>query len=170
MADRLYFFSGSKDVPPGAGANEAVADPARYLALGQVPRWRQQLSNFWVAELQLDGHSYRTVEHCFQAAKIALADPAAALAFTVESGTALGTGDGLAARSARKRVVLDAAQLAVWSARSDGVMERAMHAKFTQHPALGQVLKLTLDAELWHGAGRTRPVRMAMLERVRAGL
>ena len=168
MADRLFFFSGSKDLPPGEGANEALEDPARYLGLGQVARWRQVLSNFWVAPFTLDGRTYRTVEHAFQAAKIALADPAKALEFTVESGTPLGLGDGLAARQARKCVVLGAPQVAQWRGQSDAAMQRAMQAKFTQHAALGRVLQLTLGAELWHGAGRTRPVRMHMLEAVRA--
>jgi hypothetical protein len=34
--DRLYFFSGSADLPPGQGVHEQVAGPARYTALAGV--------------------------------------------------------------------------------------------------------------------------------------
>jgi hypothetical protein len=70
-ADRLYFYSGSADVPPGQGVHERVADPARYAALAGVRHWRRMLSNFWPAEFALGQCTYRTVEHAFQAAKIA---------------------------------------------------------------------------------------------------
>ena len=90
--DRLYFYSGSADRPPGEGAHERVSDPARYTALSRIPPWRRQLSNFWVADFSLDGRTYRTVEHAFQVAKIVLVDPALVATFTLESGTELARG------------------------------------------------------------------------------
>jgi ribA/ribD-fused uncharacterized protein len=167
-ADRLYFYSGSADRPPGAGVHEAVADPGAYAALAGTANWRRLLSNFWVADFVVDGLTYRTVEHRFQAAKIALADPALARRFALESGSLLSQGDGAAARGQRKLVVLSAAQLARWDREKRGVMGAAMAAKFRQHPALGRVLLDTGRAELWHGTGRGQaPQRILELETVR---
>lgn len=170
-ADRLYFYSGSADRPPGAGVNEQVADPAAYAALAAVPRWRKMLSNFWVADFRLDGRTWRTVEHRFQAAKIALVDEALAAQFALESGSALSQGDGAAARAQRKAAWLSGPALAAWEAQKHGVMRAAMAAKFEQNADLAAVLLATGEAELWHGMGRGQPPqRVFDLEAVRAGL
>jgi predicted NAD-dependent protein-ADP-ribosyltransferase YbiA (DUF1768 family) len=169
ITDRLFFHSASADRPPGAGRHESVADPADYAVLARVPNWRKMLSNFWVAELAYDGLTYRTVEHCFQAAKIALADPTLARQFALESGSALSRGNGVAARKHRKLVVLDPQQLARWDSEKHGVMQSAMRAKFSRHPALMSVLQATGDAQLWHGTGRgAAPQRIFDLEAIRA--
>jgi ribA/ribD-fused uncharacterized protein len=169
--DHLFFHSGSADRPPGQGANERVANPADYAELAQVPDWRKRLSNFWVADFTLDGLTYRTVEHAFQAAKIALVDAGKARSFTLESGSELARGGGLEARKQRKMVLLTPAQLAAWDAQKHRLMGAAMRAKFTQHPDLGRVLMATGEAELWHGTGRGQaPTRILDLEAVRADL
>ncbi len=169
--DRLYFYSGSADRPPGQGVHEYVSDPARYAALARIADWRKQLSNFWVADFTLGGSTYRTVEHAFQAAKIALVDPVLARTFALESGTALSRGDGLAARKQRKAAMLTPAQLAHWDAQKHAVMRDAMAAKFAQHPELQATLRATSEAELWHGTGRGQPpTRIHDLEQVRAAL
>lgn len=64
--DRLYFFSRSADRLPGSGANERVTDPQQYTELEAVPNWRQMLSNFWVAPIQVGGQRWNSVEHLFQ--------------------------------------------------------------------------------------------------------
>ena len=70
VGDRLYFFPGSTDLPPGQGStNGSPARPATVLA--DVWHWRSMLSNFWPADFTLGERNYRTVEHAFQAAKIA---------------------------------------------------------------------------------------------------
>ncbi|GAB1639826.1 N-glycosidase YbiA [Krasilnikovia sp. MM14-A1259] len=164
----MYFFSGSADPPPGQGVHEQVADPARYAALAGVQHWRRMLSNFWPADITLGERTYRTVEHAFQAAKIALVDPELAKGFAVESGTDLARGDGATARRNRKLVLLDAAQLRQWDERKHAVMRDAMHAKFSRHEELRVVLLATLPAHLWHGTGRGQPpVRIFDLESIR---
>ena len=170
-SDTLCFYSKSADKPaPGRGAGEQVAHPAAYGALAARQGWRRVLSNFHEGEFVFEGRRYRTIEHAFQAAKIRLADPAAAEAFTVESGTALGLGDGQAARKQRKVVRLTAEQLQTWDAGSAGVMERLQAAKFSQCAPAAAVLLETLGAQLWHLVPRGRPVRFEGLERVRAQL
>jgi ribA/ribD-fused uncharacterized protein len=168
VGDRLYFFSGSADLPPGQGVHERVADASRYAVLAGVRHWRRMLSNFWVADFTLGGCTYRTVEHAFQAAKIAMVDPGLAERFVLDSGTELACGDGVAARKQRKLVLLDEAQLRRWDERKHVVMREAMQAKFSQHEPLRQVLLATLPAELWHGTGRGQPpTRIHDLETIR---
>lgn len=166
--DRLYFYSGSADLPPGQGVNEWAGDPSQYAALAGVRHWRRMLSNFWPADFTLDGRTYRSVEHAFQAAKIALVDPALAERFALESGTEMARADGAAARKHRKLVLLDAVQLTRWDEDKHAVMRAAMRAKFSQHEPLRRVLLATAPAELWHGTGRGQPpTRIHDLEAVR---
>ena len=168
VEDRLYFFSGSADLPVGQGVHEQVADAARYSELACVPHWRRMLSNFWPADFTLGQHTYRTVEHAFQAAKIALVDPMLAERFALDSGTELAHGDGVAARKHRKLVLLDQAQLRRWDEDKHAVMREAMLAKFGQHEPLRAVLLATLSAQLWHGTGRGQPpARIHDLEAIR---
>jgi len=126
------------------------------------------LSNFWPADFTLDGRTYRTVEHAFQAAKIALVDAALAERFALDSGTELALGDGVAARRQRKLVILDESRLRQWEAGKHLVMRAAMQAKFSQHEPLRAVLLATRPAELWHGTGRGQPpARIHDLESIR---
>jgi ribA/ribD-fused uncharacterized protein len=171
IEDRLYFFSGSADLPPGRGVHERVGAADRYAALAAVRHWRRMLSNFWPAEFTLGRRTYRTVEHAFQAAKIALVDPALAERFALESDTELARGDGLAARRHRKLAILDDARLRRWDACKHERMRDAMHAKFSRHESLRAVLLATLRAELWHGTGRGQPpARIHDLESIRDAL
>lgn len=171
MSDRLFYYSGSADRPPGQGVHESVSNPERYRSLSACPGWRRMLSNFRMADFTLNGRTWRTVEHAFQAAKIALADEAAASPFALESGSAMSQQDGAAARKNRKAVLLTDAQLRTWNAVKRDLMQAAMRAKFTQHPALGALLMATGDAELWHSGGRGQaPQRVYELEAVRAEL
>jgi ribA/ribD-fused uncharacterized protein len=168
VGDRLYFFSGSADSAPGQGVHEWVADAARYGVLAGVRHWRRMLSNFWPADFTLGERTYRTVEHAFQAAKIALVDPVLAERFALESGSELARGDGAAARKHRKLVLLDEGQLRRWDEGKHVVMRDAMRAKFARHEPLRTVLLGTLSAELWHGAGRGQPpTRVHDLESIR---
>ncbi len=169
LEDRLFFFSGSADLPPGRGVHERIADMTRYAALADVRHWRRMLSNFWPAEFVLRGRTYRTVEHAFQAAKIALVDPALAEQFAMESDSELARRDGVTARKHRKLVLLDDAQLRRWDGHKDAVMRDAMRAKFGRHESLRAVLLATRPAQLWHGAGRGQPpARIHDLEAIRA--
>ena len=169
--DVLCFFAQSADKPPGQGANEHVANPLLYTGLAARPHWRRVLSNFHVCPFVYNGKTYRTIEHAFQAAKIRLADPAAASRFTVESGTDLGArGDGLAARKQRKMVHLSRDVIAQWDQMSGAVMAQIAAAKYAQCAEARQVLLLTNDAQLWHVAPRMGRVQFEHLEGIRLAL
>lgn len=165
--DKFFFYSDSKDMPPGKGTNEHVKDSGRYETLSGIPHWRRTLSNFHVADFVYAGHRWRTIEHVFQAAKINLVDPEKAFLFTVDSGSELGLGDGLAARKARKLVVLSPDALSQWDGIKDGVMEAASRARYSQDPHSREVLLATGDAQLWHIVSRSKPVRFSHLEKIR---
>ena len=166
--DALCFFSGSKDVAPGKGARERVAVPGGYALLAATPGWRRTLSNFHEHEFTYEGATFRTIEHAFQAAKIALADPAKAREFALDSGSALATGGGLAARKARKLVVLTAPQIAAWNALSRGTMAAIARAKYARCAEARAVLLATGSAQLHHIVPRQRDTdRFVHLEEMR---
>lgn len=154
--DKLFFYSKSKHVAPGKGANEEVEDATIYAELAKVKDWRRVLSNFHVCPFKYDGYTYNTIEHAFQAKKIALVNPQKALKFTVESGDALGQGDGDAARKNRKAEVLDAKTLTTWNAMKDKVMYDASVAKYNACSESAAVLLATQNAQLWHIVSRSK--------------
>lgn len=168
--DRLSFYSKSADAAPGKGANEHVSDASAYKELASIPHWRRLLSNFHVAPFAFEGHTYRSIEHVFQAEKTALADPAKAYWFTVESGHTIGQGDGAEAQRNRKLVLLSKEQLSTWDLIKGGVMERAAIAKVQASEDARRVLKATGTAQLWHIVSRSKPIRFEHLERIRATL
>jgi hypothetical protein len=67
--DKLYYYSGSADKPPGGGIHEHVADPSQYENLTEIKNWRQCLSNFHTAEFELDGLIGTQLNITFKAGK-----------------------------------------------------------------------------------------------------
>lgn len=171
----LRFNSRSADHPPGRGSREHVAVPADYGPLaGQ--HFRRVLSNFHVQPFtytapeglgRLSGCRFNSIEHVFQASKIALVDPEAAFRFTLDSGDALGAGDGAMAQKNRKLVRLAPVQLARWDLVKGGIMARAAACKHAQCPEFRTVLHQTRHAQLWHIVSRQPAVRFAHLEALR---
>jgi len=131
------------------------------------------LSNFYPAEIIVDGVKYSTTEHYYQAMKCDDKEDADRVK---ECST-----PGQAKRLARKcRMRSD------WLKVRVNVMTRALEAKFTQHPELKDLLIMTGDIPLiesnyWHdnfwgdcecskceGAGQN--ILGALLMRLRSGL
>jgi predicted NAD-dependent protein-ADP-ribosyltransferase YbiA (DUF1768 family) len=167
MTDKLFFYSQSKDVAPGKGTNEVVADASVYKTLDGFPNWRKVLSNFHHCPFVYEGRTYNTIEHVFQAKKIALVSPEKADWFTVESGHEIGKGDGLVARRHRKLVTLNDRQLQEWSAIRDKVMRDAAVQKYAACKEARDILKATACAQLWHIVSRAKPIRFTHLEGIR---
>ena len=182
MQDILFFHSKSAPVLPGKGVHERVSRP--YPTLSANPHWRRALSNLWVSPFTyIDGYRYNSVEHCFQAQKLAIPygnsrssgsfvpfEHCKAFEFTMDSLSPLGVADGAAAQALRKSVLLTTHERFVWEKEKEEVMAQAQFAKFSQNPSLRAVLLATGDAELWHAAARQKPSRMLSLERVRSAL
>jgi ribA/ribD-fused uncharacterized protein len=166
--DVLYFYHSSKNMLPGEGVNEHVN--ADYSELAGIKDWRRMLSNFFVATFTVDGRQWNSVEHCFQAAKLSIADPVVGRTLELDSGSAIGVASGEEARRARRLVELSDAQLDIWFAMQSDVLRTALMAKFSQNPNLRVMLLATGDAELWHGCRGTPRHRQFILEAVRETL
>lgn len=182
QTDKIVFRSNSADKAPGKGIHEYVADPKAYTALRAIKDFRRYLSNFessvtfvWQGPYDKP-YTFRSIEHAFQGAKICLVNPTEALKFTVESGHAIGAGDGEVARKHRKLVRLTDDELSLWDTMNWEVMASAAEAKYTRNPDSipSQVLKATGDAELIHLAtARGKPselIRFPHLETIRTML
>jgi ribA/ribD-fused uncharacterized protein len=165
--DIIRFYSKSRHTKALHGTGEQNQTGHDYSALDNVPDWRKVLSNFHVCPFKYNGHTYRTIEHVFQAEKIRLVDPKLARRFTVESGDPIGQGDGAVAQANRKLVILPAAKLKQWSQISDDVMASAARKKFKQCKAAREILLMTWPAQLWHTQLRKKPVRFVHLEEIR---
>ena len=88
--------------------------------------------------------------------------------FTLESRSDLSRGDGLAARRARKLVVMTEAQLAPWTRMDTTAIRTRMYmAKFSQVPEARAVLLATRNARLVHKGGRIAADEIAEIYTVR---
>ena len=183
MTDKIVFKSNSADKKPGKGVHEYVADDGKYERLASFKDCRRYLSNFdssctfkWKWPNGDKEYTFRSIEHAFQAAKIAHVDTLAAFRFTVESGDPIGAGDGAVAQKNRKLVVLTPEQIVMWNSISSFIMASAASAKFNQNPEsiAAQVLRATCNTELWHlSTSRGSPsalVRFEHLETIRNSL
>jgi hypothetical protein len=176
--DLLFFYSKSKDLPVGSHTRkwqEYVTCPDDYLELNAIPDWRKVLSNFYMFDFKAEVApdtilTFRTIEHGFHYFKIKIADPYRAFDFALESGSKLSKGDGIDARRARKLVVLNTQQLEEWDAIKEFVLYSLSKCRYSQDPLSKQVLLATRDAQLWHIASRSAPIRFTHLERVREEL
>jgi len=164
----FVFYSKSANAKPGKGVHEYIdaSQVSNYEPLSLEPDWRKVLSNFDISPFEFEGKTYQTIEHVFQAKKLAIADPSQAERFTVESGDPIGLGDGAMAQKHRKLVKLTLAQLEQWDHIKRDVMERAARQKFAeicwgavwsrqiapfaQSPDKLRILKLTEGAKLVH--------------------
>lgn len=168
--DKLFFYSKSKDVDPGKGANEEIESIEDYINLKGYPNFRRVLSNFHVCPFKFEGHTYNSIEHVFQAKKVALADQDKAFLFTIESGHEIGSGDGQIAQKNRKLVVLSKEVLHRWDLIKADVMKRAAIQKYIACKQAREILMATNKAQLWHIVSRKKPVRFVHLEEIRTQL
>lgn len=170
MTDKFIFYSQSLDVAPGHVKGEHVTSNEKYKELSKITHWRRVLSNFHVCSFTYNAHTYNTIEHAFQAAKIGLVSPVKAFQFAVESNSRLSLGNGFDARKARKLVELNPQQLFHWNAIKEEVMADIARQKYQQCPLAKMVLKETKDAQLWHLQHRQPIVRFKHLEVIRDSL
>jgi ribA/ribD-fused uncharacterized protein len=96
-----------------------------------------EFSNFAVFPIEIDGRSWPTTEHYFQAQKFPGTER--------EEAIRLAKSPMIAARMGRSRAFPLRAD---WEQAKDEIMRRALTAKFTQHPKLRELLLSTGDAEL----------------------
>lgn len=154
--DKFYFYSKSKDVPPGKGIYETINDIKDYEELSKMKDWRKILSNFHLYPFQYKEYKYNSIEHAFQSQKIALVSPEKAYLFTIDSGDDIGKGDGSIARKNRKLQILDNEKLKEWNKIKNEIMYEIMLSKYKICSEAANVLKKTGQAELWHIISRSK--------------
>ena len=96
-----------------------------------------ELSNFSPQPIELDGRTWPTNEHYFQAQKF--------VGTVHEEAIRLADSPGRAAQMGRSR---EFPLRADWEAVKDDIMRKAVRAKFTQHPAMRELLLSTGEALL----------------------
>lgn len=158
--DIFIFKSNSADKLPGKGVNEELVKGHTYTELSKIKDWRRMLSNFDVAEFEWTGEGvlpepfpaktrWNSIEHAFQGTKHWWkGHKKEALRFTLNSGDAIGKGDGAEAQKNRKLVKID--DLSGWDDLSWKVMASSAEAKYVQNPERMRMLKATAPAELFH--------------------
>ncbi len=163
-------------MPAGEGSGECNELNVTFKRLNKHENWRRVLSNFHVFPFEwnpydsVEKYHFNSIEHAFQYRKIALVDKNSAYSLTLDSGSELGLGSGLDARSVRKMVLLNSEQIKEWGLMSRIVMESASRAKYTQCKLARKILKSTKNAELWHHVTRSKPERFVHLELIRSEL
>lgn len=93
-----------------------------------------QFSNFWPAEIEINGERWQTSEHYYQAAKFT--DPA--IIAQIRAAATPGKAKGISRRPAKLLAVRED-----WLDVRVSVMTQAVTAKFQQHDALRELLVST---------------------------
>lgn len=96
------------------------------------------LANFYPSPIRLNGVTYRSAEHAFQAFKAARVEVAQWIAAAPDGFLAAAIGDNLPEHEIVPR----------WMERREELMRRVLWAKFTQDEALRELLLGTNDAEI----------------------
>jgi predicted NAD-dependent protein-ADP-ribosyltransferase YbiA (DUF1768 family) len=177
MADKLFFYSKSKNVDAGLGTNEIVFDKSLYSNLNNIPNWRHMLSNFWISPFECNGFTYNTLEHWYHSRKFPR-NPGFQFKFTLESNSefcrdpamakAAGGKSGMYKGKLLRNKNITADPSFFIKENNDKVFIVGMFCKFTQNEKLKTMLLNTRNAELWHPVPRSPvKIRFTYLEKVR---
>ena len=175
----FQFYSKSNGKPlPGKGVGETIP-PDRmkdFVTLSKITDWRKRLSNFWTGNpIKLDGLTWLSVEHYYQANKFKIGNPEFYKLFSMESGSDISkepelakaaggkTGKKGSQQVRDKKILMDRD----FDKQSRVIMEKAMYAKFTQHDDLKSMLLATRDAKLVHFVRASPPETFEHLMNVR---
>ena len=159
----FQFYSKSTGKPkPGKGSGETIKPEyeSKYKTLSTIKDWRKQLSNLDMKPFSLDGYTWNSVEHYYQANKFKRNNPDFYKKFTVESGSEISKDSDMAKGAGSKTGKYKKVQIRPKEIKEDFdfyenknddiVMEKAMKAKFSQNEDSKRVLLETKDAKLNH--------------------
>ena len=151
----FMFYSRSNSRPlPGKGVGETIRDENRsnYKKLAGFKDWRKKLSDTWVAPIDVDGYQWQTVAHFYQGSKYKKSKPDIYYQFTLDSRSNLGKDVGKANNFNDFEPDMD-----FFGERGKDVLNEGLHAKFSQHPELIEILIATQDATLMKYIPRKPP-------------
>lgn len=162
--DVFQFFNRSADKPPGKGLGEVVHDAKMYKELAELKHWRRVFSDMYEGEpLKIDGVTYKTHHHAFQAAKFRVGGhPKTSHLFSMDSKSEIGLGSAAEAYRKRKVVMLSPSELKAWNQACGLEKDKIYAAKFASDRYETKVLLATGNALLV-----SRPPRMKRIECVR---
>ena len=179
----FQFYSRSANVAPGKGAGEKMkaGEQSKYAELSAIPNWRQRLSNFFVDAFEVDGHTWSSVEHYYQASKFKENNEEFYLTFALDMNpeSELAVNPALAKAAGGKSGKFKGKRVRptdikidpnFFSGRHKEEMKRAQHAKFTQNEDLSVLLLATHDAKLQHFVRASPPVVFTELMEIREEL
>jgi predicted NAD-dependent protein-ADP-ribosyltransferase YbiA (DUF1768 family) len=182
MQTTFVFYSKSADADAGYGAGESIVtnDIALYETLNCIPHWRRKLSNFWPVVLFIDGLSWSSVEHYYQASKFKIENPAFYKQFSLESKSSLSRAAPDIAKAAGgksgkyKGKVLRSpdihADADFFNGRHEEEMLTAMRAKFTANDKMKTLLLATHNAVLLHYVRGGNHIRFDNLMSIREAI
>ena len=175
----FQFYNKSNAKPlPGKGTGESIpADRVKdFVELSKMKEWRKRLSNQWTENpIKLDGLTWLSVEHYYQANKFKMSNPEFYKQFAMESDSDISKDPELAAAAGSKTGKKGTQQVRdkkiqidrEFDGQSQVIMEKAMYAKFTQHEDLRALLLATRDAKLVHFVRASPPQTFEHLMNVR---
>lgn len=168
----FVFYSKSAHKKPGKGQHEKITKEKEidYKELSKEKNWRKVLSNFHIVSnpFELDGHTWNSVEHYYQASKFQGYTEKSEkhdfyLKFTAESASEISKdpvkakkygGKDKSGKYRKKHILMDDD---FFNGKHKISMERAQRAKYTTDKYSQKILLLTNNAKLVH------------LEKVRGG-
>ena len=164
---QFYFYSASKNAPPGKGARETM--PVEFVeeykdSLSKFPDFRKMLSNFGEAPFVLDGLNWNSAEHYYQASKFKKNNPDFYRTFSLDSGTELSRDPNMSKAYGGKSGKYKGKQVRpknitvdedFFLGRGEKEMFDAQLAKFTQNDNMRNMLLATKDAQLMHTLPRS---------------
>ncbi|NBV43021.1 NADAR family protein, partial [bacterium] len=96
-----FYAKSNPNALPGMGAGEKIPETEKihFHKLATFDNWRRKLSNFWNEPFMLDGHTWQSVEHYYQASKFKNNNREFYLKFSLDSRSQL-SADPLLAKAA----------------------------------------------------------------------
>ena len=176
----LQFYNRASNEFPGKGSGEYVAasDEHLFIPLAAIPNWRRSLSNFAESPFILDGHTWFSVEHYYQASKFKKRNHDFYLQFSLDSGSDIskdpviakmvGSKPGEIKNHASGAIKMDPDFLS--NGQGPKAVLDAMEAKFRQNAEMKRILLATLNARLYHFQRGEKPVLFSNLMQVREKL
>lgn len=161
----FVFYSKSSNKKPGKGKHEKIPKEKEgdYSELSKIKDWRRVLSNFYVVvkPFELDGHTWNSVEHYYQASKFKNYTEGSDkhnfyLKFTAESNSEISKdpdkakkygGKNKTGKYRPKHILMDED---FFTGKHKKFMEEGQRAKYTQDEHSQKVLLLTKNAKLLH--------------------
>jgi len=175
----FQFYNKSSNNPaPGKGVGETIRKEDRLLfsELASIPEWRRKLSNLWVQPFQLDGHTWNSVEHYYQASKFKENNPHFYATFSIDANPEgdLSKDPSMAKDAGSKDGKYKGKKIRPSEVKMDPnfeskhveVMKKALKEKF-KDPEMNKLLKATKNAKLNQYVKSSPPIVFIELMEVR---